>query len=266
MYLKFPTSFNVKYPNKNLKFYNNGQREKIIRPLLEASNNFCMYCGKKLEWDNKFELNIEHSVEKAGYKEIDNIEYLKHCKFNLSVACPACNQSYKTRMIERLQLNDIDINLIEKCNKSSCLKPCEEYERVTKLYLEKNKIILQPRGMKNSKELEYKIKYDILNHVFIPYGENLEQSDINFIRSHIANFSLNIEMFSEEIIRICSELYDSINTFGENMDIQKYYNLIKNRECQNVIGVEFISFLEKAFKTTTLLKQFCMLLIILYYI
>ena len=99
MYVDFPTDYPVKYPDKNIKYYNSYGRKRLAKILLEASNGFCMYCGKSLKKDTDVVYQVEHSVDKDGnYDQLENeITFLTHCKFNLSIACTTCNIACKKR-------------------------------------------------------------------------------------------------------------------------------------------------------------------------
>ena len=227
-----------------------------------------MYCGKKLNCDNKLEYNIEHSIEKGGYSLIkDNIEFLTHCKFNLSVACSICNQSYKTRMIEKVDNNLININLDEKCKLNKCTEICDEYNTIRNEYLKANNIILQPLGVKIKENEYYEIQYDLLTHTIIPkYSNKLKEYDINFIRNHIARFHLNKDMFSEEVIDICTQICNLVESIGDGSEISSYLNIIECRGFNNIIGEQFFEYLKKNFKSIRNMYEFCKVLIILYYI
>ena len=195
MKLKFPTKYDLDYPVKNKNYYGNTYRKEIEEILLKASDRYCMYCGKSLSIDNDLAFNIEHSIEKSGYGNIkDDIKFLKHCKFNMSVACYSCNQKYKNRMIDRVDSEFVKNNI--DCNDKECKEPCDELLKIREEYYKYNNIILQPFGKKDDNEEYYEIEYNLLKHIFEPViKETDDLNKINFIREHIARFHLNKEMF-----------------------------------------------------------------------
>lgn len=275
MKLKFPTSYNVKYPKTNRNYYAETYGKEFEKKLLESSKYYCMYCGKKLRIDSNLGFNIEHSIEKGGYekdthaKTKDNdIKFLKHCKYNLSVACYACNQKYKTRMIERI--DKVFVSREINCLKRECTEPCKEYLEIKREYLKRNSIILQPQGLSDNEDVNYEIVYDLLKHVFRPLVTNEEleykKAKISFIKDHIARFQLNREMFSQCLLEICEFIITVVDNFGVDISIGKIINLLKVQRFDNVLGQIFVDFICDTFKNTGDLNDFCKLLIILEYI
>lgn len=264
MKIIFPTKFEVEYPKQNKNYYGNAYRGEIEQLLLKSSNFYCMYCGKNLKMDNNYLFNLEHSIEKGGYGKDKNIPFLTHCKFNLSVACPTCNQKYKTRMIEK-----VDERFIEKgieCLNKECKEPCEDYLRIRKEYLSKNSIILQPEGIKCEVNGEYEIKYDLIKQIFRPYKDDYKPEVYKFIQDHIARFHLNRDMATDCILEISEIIISIVNEFGKNIDIKNIMNVIKVKRFNNIIGLKYIDFIESNFKDVEILYEFSRLIIMLDYI
>ncbi|MBY0757039.1 hypothetical protein K5V21_16480 [Clostridium sardiniense] len=264
MKLNFPTRFDVEYPSKNKNYYGDKYRKEIESLLLKASNYYCMYCGKDLKTDNNVIFNIEHSIEKSGYEEKKSVQFLKHCKFNLSAACPSCNQKYKTRMIEILDKELVNKDL--QCSKKECTQPCEEYLELKDKYLKLNKIILQPLGVKCEQNGEYEIEYDLLKQAFSTAKRINDPYIINFIRNHISRFQLNKEMSTNCIVDITELIIGIIDEFGEEIDINKVTNIISIKRSNNIIGDRYIKFIKEFFTNTSDLYAFCELIIVIYYI
>ena len=266
MKLKFPTKYDLDYPEKNKNYYGNTYRKEIEDILLKASDKYCMYCGKSLCIDNDMAFNIEHSIEKSGYKGIkDDINFLKHCKFNMSVACYSCNQKYKNRMVERIDSEFVKSNI--DCSKKECKKPCDDLLKIREEYYLHNSIILQPFGRKDENEQYYQIEYNLLKHIFEPViKENDDLKKINFIKDHIARFHLNKNMFSDSILEICEVIIGLFYTFGEDIIIDQVLKILEIRRENNILGVVFLDFIRGTFKKASDLNKFCKLLILLDYI
>jgi len=217
--LLFPTHFTIKYPTRNFKYYSTPNKKKEIRKLLlEASSNYCMYCGNLIIINNKNYSHIEHSIEKKNEKKDNNAKYLTHCKYNLSIACSVCNTSFKKVAIKEVKINESYI-----CPKT-CNNICSEYQNNIDDYIRKNKIILMPQGIKNLNAYYYKIVYDVLNMTF-KYQKNINYSkiDIDFIENHIKRFKLNDNEYKpSDVIKVCEYVI-------ENQKIPKkksFYNII----------------------------------------
>lgn len=178
-----PTSFSVQLPNKNELFYNQNNKKKIWNLLFEASNGYCMYCGKNLVVETDVGAHLEHSVDKEGNegqhtKENDRKKwkYLKHCKYNFSLVCPNCNLVCK-KQVEKLNLLDYPEQI--ECKKIDCSSTyCDIYEKLRNDYMRKNAIILQPQGLKNEK-VQYQIMYDLIKHIFIPVITLVPQTEVD---------------------------------------------------------------------------------------
>lgn len=196
--IKVKTKFRIKYDPKNAKYYSENKNAKeLFEKLLSSSNKRCMYCGrnlylmgtemKGLKLEEVF-FNREHTVNKKQ----DGIEYenLKHCKFNLAVACPICNNT-KSKII------NVEKKLLEKlqekvCEEKECLSPCKEYLEVLKDFEEKNKIILQPLGL--DRKEEHDIVYNTENLTFeINQEEDYSEREKNIINNHISRFLQKFE-------------------------------------------------------------------------
>lgn len=260
MKIEFPTKFDVCYPETNLKYYNTSNKDKILHPLLKSCDNYCMYCGKRIKVDNKSSYNIEHSLEKSMCLKDNN--FLEHCKFNLSISCPDCNQKYKTRMIDT-----VDIKLLEKdpkCKEKNCTEPCEIFYKILEDYLNKNKIILQPNSIKSILN-NYKIDYNLIKHIFESSDECNDNEKV-FISEHIARFHLNKEMYTESVLNICDKVIKNIEIMNWNIDIFQLISMIKTDKYDNILEKKFVEFLENNFSDIYELYDFCELSIVLSYI
>lgn len=260
MKIEFPTKFDICYPEKNLKYYNISNKEKILNPLLKSCDYYCMYCGKSIKVDNKTSYNIEHSLEKSMC--LDNNNFLKHCKFNLSISCPDCNQKYKTRMID-----NVDKKLLKKdpkCGEKKCIEPCEIFYKILEDYLSKNKIILQPNSIKSILN-DYKINYNLIKHIFVP-NDNCTDDEKFFISEHIARFHLNREMYTESILNICEKIINNIDTLNWIITISQLFSIKKKERYDNILEKKFIDFLQNNFSDIQKLYDFCELSIVISYI
>lgn len=261
MRLEFPVKFDLKYPEENLLYYSSSDKQIMLNLLLKACDSYCMYCGKSIKVDGKEEFNIEHSLEKSMVIEKDN--FLKECKYNLSIACPSCNQKYKTRMIDPVPLELVNSKLT--CCKDKCSNVCDDYREILNSYLQLNHIILQPNYIDNELR-SYGIDYNLINHVFEPSIKCSDYKSRRFISDHIARFHLNREMYTKSIIRICEDICNKITIVGQSISIEKFLRLIKNNRYDNVMEKIFIEFLEKNINNVSDLYEYCKLSIILSYI
>ena len=261
MRLEFPVKFDFKYPEENLLYYSSSDKETMLNLLLDASDGYCMYCGKNIKVDDKEEYNIEHSLEKSIIIAKDN--FLKECKYNLSIACPTCNQKYKTRMIEPLSSKLVNSKLA--CCKDKCVKVCDDYKELFNNYIKLNYIILQPNCI-DHELMSYGIDYNLINHVFEPSIKCTDDKSRRFISDHIARFHLNREMYTKSIIRICEEIYNQISILGQSVELDKHLQIIKHYRYDNVLDKIFIEFLEKTFNNVSDLYEYCKLSIILSYV
>lgn len=223
MRLKFPTYFNVKYPDENKKYYNYNTQKQIKGPLTEASSGYCMYCGNLVVINGKNMGQLEHSIEKKQ-NEIE-VEYLKHCKFNMSIACSICNTSLKKSGIK-----PVDINTDYKCS-DKCSNVCNEYSLNKEEYIKKNSIIIMPEGISyNNKSFD--IEYDLLGMSFeFKRNENYTEDELNFIQEHIDRFRLNSEEYMPiDLLNIC-------------IHVINYNDIPEKGMYNNVIGDIFIEYL-----------------------
>lgn len=205
MKIKFPTHFNIQYPSTNKKYYNENNKRVLIELLLKASKGYCMYCGNKIVVNNDLNGQLEHSVEKKqnGY----DIEYLKHCKYNMSLACHRCNQSSKKKNIL-----PINVKRQYSCSKT-CESMCDEYIKNCNEHFQKNQIILMPQGLQNTNSVPYEIEYDLLKLLFVPCKNSQYTSkDISSILSHIERFGLNsAKNMPIQIIDVCSDFIEGVS-------------------------------------------------------
>ncbi|MBN9645573.1 hypothetical protein J0L31_01165 [Terrisporobacter glycolicus] len=260
MKLKFPSSFSVKYPKENLLYYSGRGKENILKILMNSCNSYCMYCGKSIITDSKEEFNIEHSLEKS--MKINDNNFLENCKYNLSIACPSCNQKYKTRMIDILPQNLFE-NKID-CLTKECTEPCDIFKTIFKEYIKLNNIILQPNVIESYLK-DYIIEYDLFNHIFEPGEECSDLEARSFISNHIARFHLNREMYTESVLRVCEKIYNNIKIFGSEISIEQIFKSVQKERYENVLEEIFMGFLKDNFKNTSILYDYCELTLILSY-
>lgn len=261
MKLKFPSSFNVEYPKKNSLYYTGVDKRLILDLLMEASDGYCMYCGKNIKVDDKEEFNIEHSLEKS--MNVKEKNFLENCKFNLSIACPSCNQKYKTRMIDPVPEEFLRHDLV--CSEEECTQPCDKYISILNEYLKLNNIILQPNCIDSSLK-NYSIQYNLIKHIFEPGQECTDKKEREFISNHIARFHLNREMYTRAVLKVCEELCNKILILGQTIDILKLFELIKKERYDNILEKIFIEFLEKNFKDVNNLYEYCKITLVLSYL
>lgn len=221
--------FEPKYDlQKNYIYSNENGKKNLQEILLKTSDDYCMYCYTKVLLDNKLLGHLEHSIEK------NNSNKLKDCNVNISIACMKCNLSFKRKGENKRKLTDSEIENFEKqceCN-GTCLKPCEKYNELKELYLEKEnaQMILQPFGVvnKNTKN-KYKIQYNLLEQEFKASEEyNYNDYEIEFINKHINRFNLNdSEYRTREVIKVCE-------------DVQQFKQIPKRKRYNNLIADLFI--------------------------
>lgn len=257
MKLNFPTHFRVEYPDENRKYYAASNKHVLANKLLFASQGFCMYCGKRINHDDNPIYNLEHSIEKT----IDENEYyiLRHCKFNISIACPTCNQKYKKRMNEIVDSEEVRklLDVDEKeCLQKHCKIPCQRYNKLKEEYLTRNHILLQPLGAEGCA-----IQYDMLKQVFRPNAKEKEKKSI--IQEHINRFHLNSEMYSNTVLHICEFIVAIEDNAKSGLDCEGLFNILAVYRVENRIGLEFIDFLKEYFYDMEELLEFCEMLLIL---
>ena len=242
MKLNFPTFYQIDYPQKNKKYYNYNNQKEIKDILTKSSNGYCMYCGNSIIINGKNIGQLEHSIEKKQ-NEVE-IKYLKHCKYNMSIACSVCNTSFKKSSIK-----SIDINENHFC-KEKCDEECKEYLINKEEYISKNAIILMPKGIKINSELG--IEYDLLNLRFDPSEDKgYSEEELNFIQNHINRFMLN------------SEEYMPIDIFKICIHIIKYNDIPEKGNYSNVIADIFIDYLKDIQEINlNYIKKLCELILI----
>lgn len=261
MKLNFPVSFDIQYPEENLLYYTGSGKSKLLKLLLDSCDGYCMYCGKNIKVDDKEEFNLEHSLEKS--MKIEENNFLENCKYNLSIACPSCNQKYKTRMIDVVSEELISQKV--QCSDKKCAQVCDEYIKILNEYIKMNNIILQPNCIDNTL-MKYTIEYNLIKHIFEPgYGCKDEESR-TFVSNHIARFHLNKEMYTKAILKVCEEICKKISILGQDIDLQNIFNLIKKERYDNVMEKVFIEFLESNFKSTYDLHEYCKFSLVLSYV
>lgn len=260
MKLEFPSKFKITYPIQNLRYYSGNGKDIILNELIKACDGYCMYCGKNIYIDDKEEFNIEHSIEKS--MDVSNSKFLVNCKYNLSIACPSCNQKYKTRMIEELpkELFDEEIN----CLSNECNEPCLKYKNLFDEYIKLNNIILQPNAI-NSLINNYSIEYSLIDHIFKP-GQGCSIAESNFISNHIARFHLNRERYTESVLKICEDIINKIDILETTIEIKSIFKLIKKDRYNNILEKIFTEFLENNFTDSKVLYEYCKVILILSYL
>jgi len=248
------------YPRKNLKYYSSaGPKKRLTDKLLKTCKGYCMYCGKKVVIERDYRFQLEHTVDKAGNinQKVDCNEVLKHCKYNLAISCSECNQVCK-KMVDKVDLGKL--KSLEKCP-SICTEICKNYNELKDEYEKMNAIILQPLG--NSEYGDNAIVYNLLDNLYEPDEKIKKDDSIFFIQNHIIRFKLNGERFSEAIVSISSRAVDFIDSGVSKTD--DLFRLLKGEAFENIIGEDFVCFLEKYFSDSSCkrIKNFCSLLVIL---
>ena len=262
MYIVFPTSFHVKYPQKNKLYYNSNNIGEIKNILWNSSKGFCMYCGRKIDIDNQIYSDIEHSIEKKGQNEQDGKEsILTHCKFNMSLSCSKCNQKYKTRMLESIELDEKDYE-IKSCLLKKCSRPCKKYNRLKKMHCQYNNIILQPGGVKDN-NIQYKIAYNLVKHTYEPmyWGENKKCDD--YIWNHISRFHLNREMKSESIIKVCEFVINLYENSNSEFTMNQFISIMDGYLYENYLAILFVDYIVLNLHNAFQIYEFCKFIIIL---
>lgn len=262
MKLKIKTKFvdESDYPKENRKYYTSGgPKERLTQKLFDSCRGFCMYCGKKLVIESDYRYQIEHAVDKDGniHQEIDSNEVLKHCKFNLAISCPECNQVCK-KVVDKIDLSKYES--LDKCP-SKCTKICEKYGSIRAEYEKKNAIILQPLGAEGIGDTA--IVYNLLDHTYEPSEEISDANKLFLIQNHIDRFRLNGNRFSTSVIDLCGQIVKYID-YGIS-EVDNIFEILDGEKVENVIGEEFITFIKMSFKDSSSdrLIDFCKLLIVL---
>lgn len=261
MKVELPTNYKVDYPRKNLKYYSAYGKPRIEKKLFESSQGFCMYCGKKVEIEGDRLYHLEHSVDKDGNKhqEKDLGDILKHCKYNMSIACRECNEVCKKK-VDKVDLGKFP--LFYKCP-TNCDGMCDLYIQIRDNYMKKNAVILQPHG-KNT-PIPHLISYNLLKHIYEPNCSRKYEDVLFFVQNHIDRFELNGRRFSPCILNICAKTVmqyeDGIKSFRGIMDMLNE----EKRGCDNILGIKYIEFIERYFSPNNVKKliDFCKLLVVL---
>ena len=254
-----PEKFDIFYPKENKAYYTNANA-KILRKILSlASDSYCMYCGVSLRIDGKENFHLEHSVDKEGnYNQPKKNTMLKNCKYNFAAACVKCNLMYK-KQIEKIDFSKYEC--ADRCPKL-CDEICSTYQEMREDYCKNNSILLQPIGYKKE-GTQYKIRYNLLRHIYEADVEDQNLEARFFIEHHIMRFHLNGENFSNSIINICVEINDLFEKGIANIKDLLEYEEQKRQE--NIIGKLFVQFLHETFidKEIGELIEFCKLLVVL---
>lgn len=227
--LTLPNFSSIKFEEgKKYGYSKSNGKENLKKLLLEISNNYCMYCYKKLIIDGKLsDAELEHTIEKEFNKK------LKECHYNLAIACGNCNGSSKKKEQKKrkIPIKYLRCNK-EKCKKIACKKYLDSVELYKKNMKDKNleKIILQPYGIPG-----YEIIYDLDSFEFEAADNILyELEDINYIESHISKFKLNDADIKTKVIKeVVNEIF--------------YYKKLppKEKKYENLIGNLFVEYLYK---------------------
>lgn len=261
MKVELPTKYKIDYPRRNLKYYSCYSKPKIAQKLFEASQGFCMYCGKRVEIEGDRLYHLEHSVDKDGneHQEKDLSGALRHCKYNMSIACRECNEVCK-KIVDKVDLGKFPF--FYKCP-ASCDGMCELYIQIRDDYMKKNAIILQPQG-KNT-PIPHLISYNLLKHIYEPNCSRDYEDVLFFVQNHIDRFELNGRRFSPCIINICVKIvleYEKgIKDFTGLMEILDE----EKNNYDNILGIKYVEFIKKYFcyKNAKQLIDFCRLLVVL---
>ena len=265
----FPTNFDLDLPKENKKYYSNTNKDELINILRIASNDYCMYCGRSIRNDGDIFGQLEHSVDKEGnigQNDDNKYEYLRNCKYNLSLACPNCNMKCK-KIVEKLNLTDVPISI--NCQEIDCSNGyCAIYSKLRKKYIKQNAIILQPQGIPSK---NYMIAFDLLKQVFIPLVDGNEfihaecsEYDFFLLQNHISKFRLNGDRRTEIVLDICADIvYLYEKGIKETRALLAFF---ENKHLSNVIGVIFLEYLNRLFcddEKASRMVKYCKLLVVL---
>ena len=261
MKVKLPTNYKIEYPKENKDYYASPYNKVIRKLLFDASRGYCMYCGRKIVIDNEDFGHLEHSVDKGGNikQDINQDQVLRHCKFNMAIACPKCNLVYKKK-IEKI---DVSKWKNKKCPKQ-CEKTCDDYYEMREEYTKHNQMLLQPLGYDKA-GVFCSVEYDLFLQLYKP-GSEIDDSGMKFlIGNHIERFDLNGDRFSYVLLDICENIVD-LQYMGVN-DIRKVMEFLERQRYENIIGPLFIEYLKNHFlssgKKIEHLYEFCRLMIML---
>jgi len=244
MRLKYPSFFVIDYPEENKKYYSTYSQPIIKEKLTNASSGYCMYCGNLLVNNGKNDGHIEHTIEKV--QNGVEIEYLKHCKYNMSIACKTCNTSFKKNV------KSIEVYENFQCPKF-CYDICKmQRENITE-YINCNQLITMPLGVYGGNESNMlEIEYELLKMNFVPSCDKLYyEGNTNLIESHIDRFKLNSEEFMPiDVIKVCES-------------VVRYNQVPQIGDFKNVIADIFIKYLEEEIQDLNNINKVCKLIIIM---
>ncbi|MGL5964830.1 MAG: hypothetical protein ACRCZ9_07075 [Fusobacteriaceae bacterium] len=224
MLLNLPNSYKIKFEPGIDYTYSSG-KNNLRKVLTESSKGYCMYCYTKILINKKNFGHLEHTIEQEHFEELEN------CHYNISIACPKCNQSFKKKEQSKRKIKNSG-NF--KCDQNCESQPCIYFFQVADEYLKNIKdsnlefIILKPRGIlkgpNRDGNIYYEIDFDLLTQKFIPrdnsrYTENTKKD----IQEHINKFHLNSPEYSTEEIRYVIE---DILEFGKLPNKKRYNNYI----------------------------------------
>lgn len=224
--------------NKDYKYGSDRGEENLKEVLIKSSREYCMYCYTRIIVDGKNYGQLEHTIEQSI------APVLSKCHHNISIACPTCNLSLKKKEQKKRK---IEIRDDLKCDFSCGNMPCEIYYEVANAYVlnlinkdDIKKFILKPRGIIQndafSKEVYYKVAYDLLNFKFIPYeDERYLPESKKYIEEHIEKFYLNDEKYrTREIVKVIEDI----------LNLEKIPNKTRYN---NLVAEIFIEKLEKIY-------------------
>lgn len=222
------------------------ERQNLIKVLLEASNNFCMYCYRRVTVDHIFNGQIEHAIEKS------NSDYLVECIPNMGISCSVCNQSLKRYNEQKRKIKSMEKEEFEKkCNcrskRKQCMVSCAALRKLQKKYVgaPESHIILQPIGVKGEKSnLPYQIQYDIINSKFEPAISKYAytEEDIKFIEDHIEQFRLNDKITkTDQILDFIKIVIDQHGKLPEyeynNMVVELFAKNLSEHTIQDILKI-----------------------------
>lgn len=251
--LKFPTYKTYKFPLKNARYYNqNSDSKNFFNDMKNLYEGYCPYCGEKLT--NRAAIaEKEHTIERRQYLNLE-AEYIKHCKFNLCIACSTCNK-LKSKNIVPINISYFKEDIFEdKCLRKECSLPCHKIYNALNEYLNLNKIIVQPFGVKGKPSNSlYEISYEVETREFIPYNNpNFSEYDKNKINAHIKKFKLNINKSDGISLEFIKDLIFEI----ENYQIDEKYIQQKNYTFKNILQKIFLEHLSTLNKKQQKIKLY----------
>lgn len=276
--INIPTSYKIDLPTENELYYNDNHKPQIKQPLFDASQGYCMYCGKRMVIETDVGAQLEHSVDKKGNigQEASDKDkrwrYLRHCKHNFALSCPTCNMVCK-KHIEKIDLTQYPVTIT--CKTTDCNENyCDTYRDLRRDYIKRNAIILQPNGIETD-YIKYGISYDLIKHIYVPSPTSIDISKENceeygyeynkalfYIQNHIDRFCLNGKRFSECIIDICSDIvFLWENGFSE---ISAFWDYYQDKVLDNIIGSLFVEYLKEHFNDLSKMIEYCRLIVLLY--